>query len=212
MEESGLPRSEPTTTRRARALHIESIILTHAAELRASKRPQAQLQNILERERIVNALAATLAKRLRSLDAPAAGDMHALRVLRGFKNIKDTLVVWNALRSFCEAWITSHRMGEDRTLPCRFGCNAEDRMRHYVVCPRLQLVISRSTAAPRFSADLEEFAAGTLPTASLRHRIRQWAVATMTSNTIRANHHDLACRARAEKRLPELGRTLRSVA
>ena len=85
-------------------------------------------------------------------------------------------------------------------------------MKHYVKCPRMRLVISVATVAPTFSADTVELAAGTLSEATRSHRLRQWAVATLTFNTIRNNHGELANRAQADGKLPELGATLRKIA
>ena len=62
------------------------------------------------------------------------------------------------------------------------------------------------------AGDLNELAAPGVSAVGMRHRLLQWAVATLTYNTVRANHHELANQAQEERRLPELGRTLKGIA
>ena len=113
---------------------------------------------------------------------------HANRILKSLKSMLDARAVWYALRALAKAWTTFHRLGESRTLPCRFRCKADYRMRHYVFCPPLRLVVTRATTAPAFSSDVSE-----LPPLSetvRAHRLRQRAVAKLILNTIISNHHE----------------------
>jgi len=54
-------------------------------------------------------------------------------------------VAMAVLKSWANAWTTSHRMHEDIALPCIFGCDASDTLSHYICCdPLWTAVISSS--------------------------------------------------------------------
>jgi len=44
-------------------------------------------------------------------------------------------VCW--LKTIAGAWCTSHRLHEERLLPCILGCDERDEIKHYLVCPVL---------------------------------------------------------------------------
>ena len=41
------------------------------------------------------------------------------------------------VKTWANAWATSHRMHEEIVLPCLFGCSQTDSLRHYLHCPIL---------------------------------------------------------------------------
>ena len=53
------------------------------------------------------------------------------------------------LKTWTNAWATSHRFHEKPLLPCLFGCKEIDKLSHYVQCPALaSLVRSFSPSLP----------------------------------------------------------------
>ena len=41
------------------------------------------------------------------------------------------------VKTWANAWATSHRMHEEIVLPCLFGCSQTDSLQHYLFCPIL---------------------------------------------------------------------------
>ena len=86
-----------------------------------------------------NTLRNTLVTRVRDLIDPYVVDSSEL-----LRNLDDAIVFIKIIRKFdatcvvktwANAWATSHRMHEEIVLPCLFGCSQTDSLQHYLFLP-----------------------------------------------------------------------------
>jgi len=60
------------------------------------------------------------------------------------------------LKAIAGAWCTSHRLQTQPRLPCIFGCDAKDEIRHYLACPILWQFPREFLDCPEVSVNVQE--------------------------------------------------------
>ena len=67
--------------------------------------------------------------------------------LLSVKSLKPHVAV-QVLKTWANAWATTHRFHEARRLPCLFGCHGEpDSLNHYAFCPYIKSVMEQYSPA-----------------------------------------------------------------
>ena len=70
-------------------------------------------------------------------------DLSKLRKLRGYLASYSMCII----KTWTNSWVTSSRFHESTRLPCIFGCDAKDELKHYVVCEPFWTIIHNCTGA-----------------------------------------------------------------
>ena len=168
------PRRPPQISQRE--AELDRVILAGAAHWRTLVRPQKAIHESLEKLWIANDILAKLRQKTATWREPISEEA-ARELLKDVKSLRHPRVIWSVLRTLWKAWPTSHRCQEEEIKSCVFGCQAEDRFRHYAGCHRLTRIINRATALPRFESIAKATALAGRPAAERQHALLQVAVA-----------------------------------
>ena len=139
------PRRPPQISQRE--AELDRVILAGAAHWRTLARPQKAIHESLEKLWIANDILAKLRQKTATWREPISEEL-ARELLKDVKSLRHPRVIWSVLRTLWKPWPTSHICQEEEIKSCVFGCQAEDRFRHYAGCHRA-LPSRASRASPR---------------------------------------------------------------
>ena len=88
-------------------------------------------------------LAILLQRRLQKIIGPNFSPDSLAPALLVVKSLKPHVAV-QVLKTWSNAWATSHRFHESRRLPCLFGChNKPESLNHYAFCPYIKSTVEQ---------------------------------------------------------------------